>query len=142
MHIYTKILIFIVLGSIAAGCELIDISKHSVRTHIDLTQDTPEGVVCLFLAELDSNNYKGASVLLLPENGSVPTATQRVANYPEMQRLGRLLRKSPVTMVSLDTIAENKLRVWVEIDSYKNYSFTTERVNKLWFITHYDYTGK
>ena len=120
------------------GCELFDISKTSYVTYQDLTQETPTGVVYLFMAELDSNNAKGASVLLLPE-GHEPVALERVNKYPELERLHRVLCFDTITAVSLDTISREKVKVSLEVNYFKYYTFITQEKDSLWFIGNYEY---
>lgn len=129
---------FVIVFTIAVlcGCELIDISKRQTIKHINLTQDTPVGVVYLFMAEVDSANPKGASVLLADEGGKLMTADVRFERYEEMQRLKRVMQFTPVTNFKLDTLSSEKMKVKMQIDYFKNYSFITERINNNWYITN------
>lgn len=131
------IVIFIALVCLA-GCELIDISKTHYVRYQNLTQDTPAGVVYLFLAELDSNNAKGASVLLEPE-GTLPRAQERVEMYPEMERLHRVLCFDTITEVKIDTISPEKIKVNLVVNYFKKYNFVTHKIDSLWFIQNFEY---
>ncbi len=129
---------FVIVFSVVVlcGCELIDISKRQTIKHINLTQDTPAGVVYLFMAEVDSANPKGASVLLAEENGKLLTAESKYEQYEEMQRLKRVMKFSPVTNLRFDTLSAEKMKVKMQIDYFKTYSFITERINNNWYITN------
>lgn len=129
---------FVIVFSVVVlcGCELIDISKRHTIRHINLTQDTPAGVVYLFMAEVDSANPKGASVLLADESGKLMTADGKYERYEEMQRLKRVMKFSPVTNLRFDTLSSEKMKVKMQIDYFKNYSFITEKINNNWYITN------
>ena len=129
---------FVIVFSVVVmcSCELIDISKRQTIKHVNLTQDTPAGVVYLFLAEIDSANHKGASVLLADEGGKLMSADGKYERYEEMQRLKRLMKFTPVTNFKLDTLSSDKMKVKMQIDYFKNYSFITERINNNWYITN------
>lgn len=120
------------------ACALIDLSEEKKEAPpVHYTQDSPEGVVHLFMLELDSNNAKGAVVLLAKPNGDIYNAEKKLELYPEMQRLKRILKFQPVTLVKSDTISADVISVLMEIDYYKNYNFITKKINSQWYITEY-----
>ena len=129
--------IIIVTVFVLYGCEIIDISRRQTIKHIDLNQNTPIGTVYLFMAELDSCNEKGATVLLAQENGQMLLANDKYEQYEEMQRLKRVMKFTPVTFVKFDTLSSAKMKVKMEIDFYKQYSFITEKINNYWYITNF-----
>ncbi len=133
-----KSFIIIITVFVLYGCELIDISRRQTIKHINLTQDTPIGTVYLFMAEIDSSNAKGASVLLAQENGKLLLANDKFEKYEEMQRLKRILRFFPITLVKYDTLSPDKMKVKMEVDYYKQYSFITQKINNSWYITHFN----
>jgi len=127
-----------VLCLVLNSCAIIDISeKKQAPPTIHYTQESPVGVVHLFMLELDSNNAKGAVVLLANPNGEVLSAERKIELYPEMQRLKRILKFEPITLVKSDTINTERISVLMEIDYYKNYKFTTQKINNMWYITEY-----
>lgn len=125
--------------TLLSSCALIDISEVRQVTHINYTQETPVGVVHLFMLELDSNNSKGAVVLLADQYGYVLTPEKRIEMYPEMQRLRRILKFNPITNVTSDTLDENRVTVNMEVDYFKNYQFNTLKINDSWYITEYTF---
>lgn len=125
--------------TLLSSCALIDISEVRQVTHINYTQETPVGVVHLFMLELDSNNSKGAVILLADQYGDVLSPEKRIEMYPEMQRLRRILRFNPITKVSADTLDDVRVNVHLEVDYFKNYQFNTLKINDNWYITEYTF---
>lgn len=125
--------------SLLNACALIDISEVRQVTHINYTQETPVGVVHLFMLELDSNNSKGAVILLADQYGDVLSPEKRIEMYPEMQRLRRILKFNPITKVSADTLDDVRVNVHLEVDYFKNYQFNTLKINDNWYITEYTF---
>ncbi len=137
MNQYRISLQILLLCLILGGCALIDISETRVQHVIHYTQDSPEGVVHLFMLELDSNNAKGAVVLLADNSGTTLSAERKLELYPEMQRLRRVMKFEPITMVKSDTLTPTLITVTMEVDYYKNYVFSTQKINDNWYITDY-----
>lgn len=125
--------------SLLNACALIDISEVRQVIHINYTQESPAGVVHLFMLELDSNNSKGAVLLLADQYGDVLSPEKRIEMYPEMQRLRRILKFNPITKVSADTLDEIRVNVHLEVDYFKNYQFNTLKINDSWYITEYTF---
>lgn len=123
------------------GCELIDISKRETIQRISLTQETPIGAVYLFMAEVDSTNPKGASVLLAEKDGKHYLAEDKVEMYEDLQRLNRIIRFSPITNFHSDTLSNSSIKVCMVIDYFKTYSFLTEKINNNWYIVDYSKTN-
>jgi hypothetical protein len=133
-----KTFAILIIATVLYGCELIDISKKETRKHINLTQDSPVGTVCLFMTELDSNNIKGATVLLADSNGKIMLAEDRYELYYEMARLNRLMRFKPITDIITDTLSATSFQVSMYVDYIKHYSFVTEKIENEWYITNYN----
>ncbi len=132
-----KTFAIIVIATVLYGCELIDISKKETKKHINLTQGSPVGTVCLFMTELDSNNLKGATVLLANETGKQLLAEDKYDLYYEMARLNRMMRFQPITEIVTDTLSDTSFRVSMYVDYIKHYSFLTEKIENQWYITNY-----
>jgi hypothetical protein len=123
------------------GCELIDISKKITTRHINLTQDTPEGLVYLFMAEIDSSNSRGATALICGNDGKSILAIDKYEMYEEIERLKRSVTFNPVTKMRFDTLSDKKMKVRMEIDYFKNYSFIAEKLDSTWFISGYNFSS-
>lgn len=132
-----KTIVVIVLATVLYGCELIDISKKETKKQINLTQESPVSTVYLFMTELDSNNIKGASVLLAKPNGKQLLAEEKFDLYFEMARLNRSMKFKPITNIVTDTLSATTFQVSMYVDYIKHYSFMTEKINDAWYITNY-----
>lgn len=133
-----KIALILVFCLIASGCELIILrSKYRVPV-VELTQKNPLGTVYLFKAELDSNNLKGATELMLQANGSPYLAIQKYELYDDLRRLKRIIGFKPVTKSQTDSISPLTSKVSVEFDYLKNITFNIQKIKDLWFIVGYN----
>lgn len=137
MNYFKLSLNLLIICCILSSCALVDISEKKTVKVVHYTQDTAEGVVHLFMTELDSNNAKGAVVLLANPDGSPLSAERKLELYPEMQRLRRVIKFNPITDVRCDTLSGDKISVNMEIDYFRKYQFITLKINEIWFITDY-----
>lgn len=129
---------FIVLLCITlCSCELIVLSSKKKNKSIELSQRTPVTTVFLFKSELDSNNIKAASELLLQSNGAPFIAIQKYELFDDLSRLKRIIGGKPVTAFSADSLSPENYKVRMEIDYLKLMTFNTLKVNDAWFITNY-----
>ncbi len=133
-----KYFLIILLCITLSSCELIVLSSKKKNKSIELSQRTPVAAVFLFKSELDSNNIKAASELLLQSNGAPIIAIQKYELYDDLSRLKRIIGGKPVTAYSTDSLTPDNYKVKMEIDYLKLMTFTTLKVNNEWFITNYN----
>ena len=131
-----KYLLYIVLFFIVAGCEVFTIGSKSPVV-IPVNQESAIGSAFLFKAGLDSNNIYVVTQILTKPDGNPMLADEKYSKFEEIERFYRLVGNKPITNVSTDSITSNKIIVDVEFDFLKSISFTSERVNKLWYIISY-----
>ena len=120
------------------GCELIVLSSKSRVPLVELSQKSPVGTIFLFKAELDSSNLKGATELMLQPSGKPFLAIQKYELYDDLKRLKRIIGDKPVTSFKSDSLSPVSTMVNLEFDYLKTISFTTQRINELWFIIGYN----
>jgi predicted amidohydrolase len=129
-------IIAIICVSLAA-CELIRIGGATQQESIDISQKTPVGVIYLFKAELDSNNIPAATQIIANPNGTKLLAYEKYELYDDLERIGRIISKKPVTKVRTDSVNTSMYKVSMEFDYQKTMHFTTSRIKELWYITSY-----
>ena len=116
------------------GCELFTVGSRKPQKQ-EISQRSSVGAVYLFKAELDSNNAPAATEILARSNGNPLLAIEKYELFDEMNRLGRLISKKPITLTRTDTLSTTKQRVKIEFDYVKNITFTTQKIADEWFIT-------
>lgn len=131
-----KILILLILIGLSS-CELIVLTSKKKNKAMELSQRTPVTTVFLFKSELDSNNIKAASELLLQSNGAPYMAIQKYELFDELSRLKRIIGGKPVTSYAADSLSPVNYTVKMEIDYLKLMTFSAMKVNDAWFITNY-----
>jgi len=119
------------------GCELIVLTSKRQIPVIDLSQKTPVGTIYLFKSQLDSNNFKEATELMLQSNGKPYLAIQKYELFDDLKRLKRIIGQKPVTSYKSDSLAPDAAKVKLELDYLKAITFTTQRMNNLWYIINY-----
>lgn len=119
-----------------SSCELIVISSKKNQS-IDISQNTPLGVVYLFKTELDSNNIPGAAQTLASPSGVKYLALEKYELYDEVARIKRMIGSSPVTRIKTDSISSSSFRFNVEFDYLRTMSFTTAKIKENWYIVSY-----
>ncbi len=120
------------------GCELITIGTRQVNVSdniFDYNQKSSIGTIFLFKIELDSNNVSAASDLIAKEDGTKYLAIERYEKYYDIFRMKRMMNNKVLTDYYVDSLANNKMKYDMEINYRKILSFTTIKINNLWFIS-------
>lgn len=116
-----------------AGCEVFTVGSKRPAVQ-EINQRSAVGAVYLFKSELDSNNAPAATEVLARPNGRQLLAIEKYELYDEMNRLGRLIAKKPITLTRTDTISTTLQNVKLEFDYQKKMTFTTQKIADSWFI--------
>lgn len=116
-----------------AGCEVFTVGSKRPPVQ-EINQRSAVGAVYLFKSELDSNNAQAATEVLARPNGNQLLAIEKYELYDEMNRLGRLIAKKPITLTRTDTISTTMQHVKLEFDYQKKMTFTTQKIADSWFI--------
>ncbi|MFN8360801.1 MAG: hypothetical protein U0264_12885 [Candidatus Kapaibacterium sp.] len=116
-----------------AGCEVFTVGSKRPPVQ-EINQRSAVGAVYLFKSELDSNNAPAATEVLARPNGRQLLAIEKYELYDEMNRLGRLIAKKPITLTRTDTISTTMQHVKLEFDYQKKMTFTTQKIADSWFI--------
>ena len=135
MMIKKTLFLLIIIG--LSSCELIVLTSKKKNRTMELSQRTPVTTVFLFKSELDSNNLKAASELLLQSNGSPYMAIQKYELFDDLSRLKRIIGGKPVTSYAMDSLSPVNYTVKMEIDYLKLMTFNTLKINESWYITNY-----
>ncbi len=91
----------------------------------------------MFKAGLDSNNVYAVTQLLSDMNGLPMLGEDKYSRFEEIERFSRVIGNKPITNVKTDSLTDAKIKVDVEFDYLKSFTFTTELKDNLWFITSY-----
>ncbi|MBK9249588.1 MAG: hypothetical protein IPM69_16095 [Ignavibacteria bacterium] len=125
--------IFILLILALTGCEIFTVGSKRPPVQ-EINQRTSVGAVYLFKSELDSNNTPAATEVLARPNGNQLLAIEKYELYDEMNRLGRLIAKKPITLTRTDTISTTLQHVKLEFNYQKKMTFTTQKIADSWYI--------
>jgi hypothetical protein len=119
-----------------SSCELIVI-KETVKTRTvpERDQNSPQGVVFIFKAEIDSNNVQGAIKVMASDDERPLLAVEKLEMQEEIARLGRMISRRDITSLRVDTLSPVRQRLRTEFGYLKELTFTTVRVDSLWFIS-------
>lgn len=100
----------------------------------DANQTTPYGMLLLFKAELDSNNVAAATRILAKTPQTPYLAIEKYELRNEIARFGRRIAHWDITSLAVDTLSPVSLRLHTEFNYIKEVTFTTAKMNDLWFI--------
>lgn len=118
------------------ACELIVIKEPTkTRTTPDRDQNSPQGVVLMFKTEIDSNNVQGAIKVMASDDERPLLAVEKLEMQEEIARLGRMITKRDITALRIDTLSPVRQRLRTEFGYLKELTFTTVRIDSLWFIS-------
>lgn len=121
---------------LCAACELIVIKEPTkTRTTPERDQFSPQGVVLIFKAEIDSNNVQGAIKVMASDDERPLLAVEKLEMQEEIARLGRMIAKRDITAQHIDTLSPVRQRLRTEFGYLKELTFTAVRVDSLWFIS-------
>ncbi len=132
-----NILYLLVIILASTGCELITIGVKkapTTRVVINLNQKTPEGVLLLLKAELDSNNVWGAAQIIANNNGDKYLAIEKYQKHYDIFRVKRIFGNYPFEIVKSDSLNANSRKLSFEINYMKKYTMTAEKIDDLWYI--------
>jgi hypothetical protein len=119
-----------------SSCELIVIKEPTkTRTAPERNQNSPQGVVLIFKAEIDSNNVQGAIKVMASDDERPLLAVEKLDMQEEIARLGRMITKRDITSMRIDTVSPSRQRLRTEFGYLKELTFTTVRIDSLWFIS-------
>jgi hypothetical protein len=136
-----KAILFFIGSIFLCSCELIVIgTKQPKQTKIEINQSNALGTALLFKTELDSGNAPAAVRLLATPDGKFFLAIQRYEMIDEIERLGRMIGDKPLTLTKIDTLSGGSIKVSLEFDYLWEYTFSTEKIDKNWFIDNYEGT--
>jgi hypothetical protein len=121
------------------NCELFVIKgkKIVVEDNAEYTQNTPLGVVTIFLNELNNNNLLAASELLIKEDGNLLNATEKYEKTSELSRIKRFMENKTITSQNLDTLNGN-INVNLELDYKEKVKIATKKRNNLFYIIGFE----
>lgn len=121
-----------------AGCDVFRLGSEQAQRLPDLDQMTARGTIMLFKAELDNNNIAAATRILAKDSGVAYLAIEKYELQNEIARLGRRLAKRDITALSIDTVSTGKYKLHTEFSWIKEVTFTTVRMDGLWYIVSID----
>jgi hypothetical protein len=126
----------IVAACIMAGCELIVLKDNTPKKNIiPRDQTSPQGVVYVFKAEIDSSNVQGAIKVMASDDERPLLAIEKLDLQDEIARLGRMITKKDITMMQIDTLSPVRQRLRTEFGYLRELTFITVRVDSLWYIS-------
>lgn len=116
------------------GCELFHLGATRAPQLPDADQKTPYGMLLLFKTELDNNNIAAATRILAKEPQTPYLAIEKYELRNEIERFGRRIAHWDITSLAVDTLSPASLRLRTEFNYIKEVTFTTAKMNDLWFI--------
>lgn len=121
--------------ALLSSCDLVRLGGRPAPIVPDLDQKTAQGVVRLFKAELDSNNIAAATRVLARPNNQPYLAIEKYEKRYEIARLGRRIAHRRITGLKADTVSTTLQRLHTEFSYIKEVTFTTAKLDGLWYIT-------
>lgn len=133
---FLKGLLSLCLALIVAGCELIVLKETTPqKLIIPSDQNSPQGVVYVFKAEIDSANVQGAMKVMASDDERPLLAIEKLDLQDEIARLGRMMTKKALTRMQIDTLSPVRQRLKAEFGYLKEFTFVTVRIDSLWYIS-------
>jgi hypothetical protein len=131
-----KGLVFLCLALVVASCELIVLKDTTPQKRIiPSDQNSPQGVVYVFKAEIDSANVQGAMKVMASDDERPLLAIEKLDLQDEIARLGRMMTKKALTRMQIDTLSPVRQRLKAEFGYLKEFTFVTVRIDSLWYIS-------
>lgn len=134
----TQLPSYLLCLALLAGCDVFHLGSDRAPQLPDLDQMTARGTVMLFKAELDNNNIAAATRILARDSGVPYLAIEKYEMQNEIARLGRRLANRAITALSIDTLSTEKYKLHTEFSWIKEVTFTTVRMDGLWYIISID----
>ena len=132
-----KILTLLILLNLLNSCEIIVIGQNTPikqRIIVNYNQQTSDGTIYLFQAEIDNDNSYSAVDLLANNNGTIMLAYDRYEKFYEIERFKRRNMNVPITNIRTNQVSNNKSIKVVEYDLYRNIQFNVVKIDTLWYI--------
>jgi hypothetical protein len=124
------------LALVVASCELIVLKDTTPQKRvIPSDQNSPQGVVYVFKAEIDSANVQGAMKVMASDDERPLLAVEKLDLQDEIARLGRMMTKKALTRMQIDTLSPVRQRLKAEFGYLKEFTFVTVRIDSLWYIS-------
>lgn len=131
-----KGLMSLCLAFFVASCELIVLKDTTPQKRvIPSDQNSPQGVVYVFKAEIDSANVQGAMKVMASDDERPLLAIEKLDLQDEIARLGRMMTKKALTRMQIDTLSPVRQRLKAEFGYLKEFTFVTVRIDSLWYIS-------
>ena len=105
---------------------------------LEYTQNTPLGVVSLFVNELNNNNVLAATELMAKQNRTLYSAAEKYEISAEVSRLKRFISGKEITNSSVDFIDDDLCNVTLEFDYIQKTVFKVIKIGAIYFIADYD----
>ncbi|MBL7990803.1 MAG: hypothetical protein JNN25_05145 [Candidatus Kapabacteria bacterium] len=133
---FLKGLLSLCLALVVASCELIVLKETTPqKLIIPNDQNSPQGVVYVFKAEIDSANVQGAMKVMASDDERPLLAIEKLDLQDEIARLGRMMTKKALTRMQIDTLSPVRQRLKAEFGYLKEFTFVTVRIDSLWYIS-------
>jgi hypothetical protein len=133
---------FLIILLLANSCELIVIGKKPIEVKtVIVSRDNPTGTVLLFKAEINANNIKAATDFIASPNGHRLRAIDKLDIYDDLPRYHNILKKAnTITNIYEEKLANDIIRINVELDYIRNLTCDTKKINDIYYIVNFGYT--
>jgi hypothetical protein len=130
-------LFLLLLICFLTSCEIITITAPVVKKEkkIDIVPTSPNGTVLVLMEELKRSNTYSGSDLFSSNSFTKLKAIDRLYLVSEVDRYKRIISDRYITKLQNDTIANNNIIVYVELNYKDIYKFNTVLIDTLWYIT-------
>lgn len=117
------------------SCQLIVLETKSTITNTFIAnRNSPQGILNLFLMQLDSNDAYSATFLKTDSLGRYLFPAQQYELLYNSFRIGRQISGMPITKLRYDTISTDTIILDVEFDYIRNVKFLTSKIDDKWYI--------
>jgi len=117
------------------SCQLIVLeTKSTTKNAFIANRNSPEGILNLYLMQLDSNDAYSATFLKTDTLGRYLFPSLQYEMLYNSYRLGRQIGGLPITRVKYDTISAENIILDVEFDYIRNVKFLTSKIDNKWYI--------
>lgn len=134
MNKYKLLIVFIFA---LQSCQLITIAPDkSIKNKFIANQNSAEGVINLFLLQLDNNNVYAAAFLRTDTTGAKRLPTWQYESIFDLNRLQRQINNLPITRIKYDTLNHNSILLFVEFDYLREVEFLASKIDSTWYISN------
>lgn len=132
MNKYRLLVVFLLA---LQSCQLIVLESKSTTKNIFIAnRNSPQGILNLYLMQLDSNDAYSATFLKTDTSGRYLSPLLQYELLYNSYRLGRQIGGLPITRIKYDTISTEKVILDVEFDYIRNVKFLTCKIHNKWYI--------